>query len=199
MNRFYCYDWGTYKNSKPEPLIFEHSTKYCKGDGKCIKQIYFNTFIKDTNMMCLYNCEKIKCKNYILCNNSEPKWACDLNDGLCNNCNINYGKWKNGKIPTILNAYCPICMEEKESVQLKNCTHSLCVDCYKKCNMPIMIEPPKFPYDEINYKLYITNPYHMRWLNDTLICRYEKNLIKWNRNNMKYPSKNLMLCCMCRK
>jgi hypothetical protein len=112
---------------------------------------------------------------------------------------VNYGKWKNGKIPTLINAYCPICMEDKISVKLRNCNHSLCIDCYKKCNMPTELKPPKFPYDENVYYAYIHNPFHKRWSIDNLIYEYEKKLKKWNKNRLKYPENNLMLCCMCRK
>ena len=201
MNSFFCYDWEKYRldDDDVKPLKFSFSNKICNGNGKCIKQIYFNTFTKDINMICLHNCEKIKCKNHILCNNSQPQWICEINDGLCDECNINYGKWKNGQIPTITNAYCPICMEEKDSIKLKNCNHTICIDCYKKCNEPIQLEPPKFPYDEITYKSYIVNPFHARWYHDALIYKYERQLKRWNRNCLKYPDKNLTLCCMCRK
>lgn len=199
-NAFYYYDWPGYKDPGTiHHIAIQFRNNFCNGNGRCIKQLYFNTFTKDMKTICLYNCEKVKCRNHIICNNSEPKWAYELNDGLCNECNINHGKWKNGTIPAIFDAYCPICMETKQSVKLPRCTHSICIECYRTCNMSTVNEQPKFPYDDSTYLAYTKNPFDNRWRFDTLISTYEKKLIRWNRNKVKYPDSNLMACCICRK
>ena len=199
MEQFECYDWNLYKDvSKTKPIKFSLHNKICNGDGKCFKQNYFNTFVKDYNIICLYNCEKIKCKNNILCGNVEPEWWSATNNGLCTECNVNYGEWKHGSIPDIFNAYCPICMEDKESIKMSNCNHSTCIECYKKCNMDICIEPPIFPYNNDTELSYMKNPFNKRWTYDALIIKYEKKLIRWNKNNKIRPENYLTTCCICR-
>ena len=91
-------------------------------------------------------------------------------------------------------------MEDKESVKLDRCEHSTCISCYKKCNVDTLIEPPKFPYDDIiTYIAYIKNPYHKRWITDSLIIKYKKELFIWNYVSRKSPEPNLRACCICRK
>ena len=46
----------------------------CDGSGICLRQIYINSYEKDTEIKCNYNCEPIKCPNYLVCESLNPKW-----------------------------------------------------------------------------------------------------------------------------
>jgi hypothetical protein len=57
---------------------------------------------------------------------------------LCMNCDVMFGTWgdRRGKGYLVFydNRECPICLEIKRSVSQARCDHTLCIDCFKRCN-----------------------------------------------------------------
>ncbi len=93
----------------------------CPGDGRCLGE----------NFSCSFNCQLIPCSNYKLCQNNVHKWA--LYDSVCFSCFTCFITFKGLKGPTYINNIeCPICLETSEGVLAPNCSHSLCIDCYRK-------------------------------------------------------------------
>ena len=85
----------------------------------------------------------IKCKNYELCESVLPKWWFECKGNyLCTNCHMFFGTWKfqgqeyktgKGILEISDNLDCPICLENKRSIEQPNCEHTLCIECFKRC------------------------------------------------------------------
>lgn len=157
----------------------------------------------------------IKCKNYEICEGVLPLWwyGCKGNY-LCTNCDMKFGTWCNpvynifktgkGILPVVLNRECPICLEVKEkSVEMPNCSHTLCLECFKRCHYGDFSGKPVFPYSNaIKTKYYEDDNDDNGWMVDfPLIHTWEKETEEWyHRCNMKFNSEEyLRLCCVCRK
>ena len=86
----------------------------------------------------------IKCKNYELCNEVLPKWWFECKGNyLCTNCHMLFGTWKfqnkeyktgKGILEINDNLKCPICLEKKRGITQPNCSHTLCINCFKTCH-----------------------------------------------------------------
>ena len=86
----------------------------------------------EASCICLYT----KCKNYLLCNTDECQVVLDENEGLCVYCAVMHGKLT---IKENIKDKCILCLiPNKNGIEFANCTHHICVDCYKK----------KFIFDE---------------------------------------------------
>lgn len=150
----------------------------------------------------------IKCKNYKVCETVLPRWwfSCK-NNYLCTSCHMLFGTWGDQSGKRILkisdNAECPICLENKCSVEQPRCKHTLCIDCFKRCYYgdDNAENEPTFPYPDIEYEYYEDqdNP---KWDTDfPLIHIYNIQWDKWDddknekRNNEEYLCK----CPLCRK
>jgi len=113
----------------------------CKGDGDCFEQCglprecehashmdsgdtYFNYFKHE----CAHNCVLLKCQNFHMCGQMRPKWVLDCDNGMCNDCGVNFGRvdflGEKGD--------CPVCLENKELVRVSCTKHRFCLDCWKK-------------------------------------------------------------------
>lgn len=73
--------------------------------------------------------QKIKCKNYFLCNQMLPAWWYSVRKSyFCKECHFKYNK----ELHLKLNTYCPSCLYHKKCIQHLNCPHYLCMDCFKE-------------------------------------------------------------------
>lgn len=84
----------------------------------------------------------IKCKNYELCNATLPNWWYECKGNyLCINCHMLFGTWGSGVnrhtgkgiLPISDNLECPICLNIKRAISQPNCEHTVCIDCFKRC------------------------------------------------------------------
>ena len=115
----------------------------CSGTGECLSQTNdVNIYTKSSDYTCEHNCLPIPCDNVLVCGMQLPKWLYQCKNGLCINCDVMFGKLR-----IIESGECPVCLETTQSIIMPNCTHSMCVGCFKR----IMygeegpIDPP-FPY-----------------------------------------------------
>ena len=156
-------------------------------------------------------CEGIKCKNYILCEEILPKWWFECKGHyLCTNCDRMFGTWNSGENAHIgrgnleisNNLECPICLEIKKCISQPRCEHIVCIDCFKRCYYGERLEgEPIFPYSNIEEEYY-NDPTNPKWENDyPLIKRYNEEYNKWDdKNSEKYKKEeNLRNCPLCRK
>lgn len=77
---------------------------------------------------CPYKCKLVECHNFRLCGKKYPQHILDVHNGMCTNCAIMLGKI------TFLDKKddCPICMENKDMIQISCEKHNLCIDCWKQ-------------------------------------------------------------------
>ncbi len=77
---------------------------------------------------CHENCEPMKCHNFRLCSQTAPAQQIYAHGGMCSECAIMIGKI------TFLNKNddCPICLENKEVIQISCGKHTVCLDCWKQ-------------------------------------------------------------------
>ena len=85
---------------------------------------------------CLHNCHLVECHNYRFCKQKRPQHILDCHNGMCMDCAIMIGKIK------FLNEKddCPICMENKDMIEISCGNHKVCLDCWKQ-----MSETPDRP------------------------------------------------------
>jgi hypothetical protein len=159
----------------------------------------------------------VKCRNWELCGTALPEvW---INDYLCINCHMLFGTWgdeKTGKgvLPILESVECSICLEVKRSVELPNCDHSLCIDCFKRCCYGEPSDPePQFPYSEEVEERYREERTEAgptaedEWddyANYPLVLEYRKKEIIWERledereYKTHYAEEHLKKCPLCR-
>jgi hypothetical protein len=90
----------------------------------------------------------IKCKNYIICGCVLPNWW--YNYKGCYNCtNCLIAGFGDLKITEQLE--CPICFEVSICVIQPQCTHHVCISCFKRChfNHNNPEGEPIFPYPDV--------------------------------------------------
>ena len=123
-------------------------TSICSGKGECLTQIGTNTYDKLPGYTCSHNCSPIPCCNEIVCGSQLPPWFHGLKKAgicICINCDCQFDK----KLDVVESADCPVCLETKLSVTMPNCTHTMCVDCFKRCMYGEPDGPePQFPYND---------------------------------------------------
>jgi hypothetical protein len=179
----------------------------CNCKGECLKQTNYdlNKYEKD-NLICNHNCQPKKCPNYILCNTKAPESVFDCSHGMCINCDITFGTWKGGKgIPEIKdNTECPICLETKICITQPKCEHFTCIDCFKRCHYGDdnydKENEPKFPYDSDIEDEYYDDTENIKWTNDVLIIKYNKDWNEWDDKKRAYfqSQEYLQNCPLCR-
>lgn len=76
---------------------------------------------------CPHNCKLVECHNYKMCGEKRPQQILDSHNGMCTNCAIMFGKIN---FLGILDD-CPICMENKDMIQISCGKHNVCIDCWK--------------------------------------------------------------------
>ena len=77
---------------------------------------------------CPHKCQLIECYNFRLCGKKYPQQILDCHNGMCIGCSIMIGKVKFLDVKDD----CPICMENKDMIQISCGKHTLCIDCWKQ-------------------------------------------------------------------
>jgi len=91
---------------------------------------------------CDFNCKLIGCHNFKLCSKKGPQQYLDCHNSMCSDCAINIGKIK------FLDKKdeCPVCLENKDMIQVSCEKHNFCLDCWKQLsktpNRPIPLSCP---------------------------------------------------------
>ena len=113
----------------------------CLGNGMCLFLVN-NEYIRSDTFTCHYDCKPIQCPNYIICDNSFPKFFSFLH-GVCLYCDQNFSNW-NGILKTMDYLDCMICLKvDCTGIILQNCNHCLCVNCFKHCFAHLKCDVPK--------------------------------------------------------
>lgn len=180
----------------------------CKGDGMCLQQDdHPNKYTKNPDYVCSFNCQPVKCPNFLVCGNDDPQCILWCHAGRCYHCDLMFGKWcdssNKGNLIFIDNLEeCCICLDNnKVGVSQPKCEHYICVDCFKECYFAECdIESPPFPYDGSIEDEYDDNPDDIRWNSDPLIIlwRYYCDTEEIERNEWYNDRENLRKCPLCR-
>jgi len=175
----------------------------CPGNGECLTQTTGeNTYGKSPGYTCEHDCRPILCCNEIVCGSHLPPWFHGLKKAgicICIGCDSTFGK----KLDIVENADCPVCLETKQSVVMPNCTHSMCIGCFKRCMYGEPDEPePEFPYpSNVEDEYYEGGRDDPIWLAaHPLAIDYDAKWIAWDDNRQeKYEKEqNLRHCPYCR-
>ena len=121
----------------------------CTGDGTCIQQCScecYDEIDETTDKIhevctcghrehngncpnnCLHNCQVVECHNYRMCKQKRPQRILWCHNGMCIDCAVSIGKIKFLDIKDD----CPICMENKEVVEITCRKHNICLECWKE-------------------------------------------------------------------
>jgi len=97
----------------------------CTGLGDCLEQKNLTEYYISH---CVHKCQLVECHNYRLCGEKRPKWLLNCDRGMCKGCAIHIGKIK------FLDKKgdCPICLENKDVIEINCARHNVCLDCWKK-------------------------------------------------------------------
>ncbi len=176
----------------------------CSGRGECLEQNCDSSipalYVKYKDTTCEHNCEPVKCPNFAMCGEADPKWVLSCHDGRCLYCNMFFGK--NLAFPEEPQE-CPICLETKPSVVQPNCSHTVCIDCFKRSrfNGPPRTGEPQFPYPDLEDEYFETgNESSNPMFFDPLVMKYNEDWNRWdNAWQESYTREgNLRKCPMCR-
>jgi len=152
----------------------------------------------------------IKCKNHELCGTVLPDWWWEVKGKyICTNCDCMFGTWGTGAdahtgkgvLEIKDSVECPICLEDKRGISQSNCSHYLCIGCFKRCYYGEESSQPAFPYPEIEDE-YDADPYNPKWISEyPLLINYGLAMDVWEKTtNEKYKKEeNLRSCPLCRK
>ena len=90
---------------------------------------------------CLHNCQLVECHNFRMCEQKRPQNILDCYNGMCNECAIMIGKIK------FLDEKddCPICMENKDMIEITCGKHTICFQCWKRMSETTKTYPLKCP------------------------------------------------------
>jgi hypothetical protein len=140
----------------------------------------------------------IKCKNYQVCGAILPKWWFSCKECyLCTNCDMMFGKALEF-IGTI--EECVICLDCQPGMTQPNCTHAICVSCFKRCYGYCNDDAgqPTFPYTAAIEHEYDKDPNNPKWQTDyPLLQVYEAEWILWD--DAKYlETQRTARCPLCR-
>ena len=172
----------------------------CDGKGRCLLEDQDNKkiFTKNRNFNCKYKCVTFPCANYVVCENLAPKYILRSNKGLCEHCLYCFGH-----LVFSAEDECPLCFETKVFVKEKNCDHTVCIDCFKRCKSPPYWNDPKpvFPYSSKVREKYEYTYDLPKWLNDPLIVKYKEDTEKWYlERKLRYEEEAYLRACpFCRK
>lgn len=98
----------------------------------------FDIYCKET---CDFNCQLVQCHNFKMCNKKRPQWLLFTHGGMCVDCAVNYGKIKFLDVKDD----CPICMENKDMIEISCGKHCVCIDCWKQLSESQTCIPMKCP------------------------------------------------------
>jgi hypothetical protein len=98
----------------------------------------FNVYCKEE---CRFNCQLIECYNFRICKQKTPQWLLYAHNGMCTYCAINLGKIRFLETKDD----CPICMENKDMIEISCEKHKVCLDCWKQLSESQTCIPMKCP------------------------------------------------------
>lgn len=77
--------------------------------------------------ICPHKCKLVECHNYRLCGQKCPQKLLNSHNGMCMDCAIMIGRIK------FLNenGHCPICLGNKDMIEISCGKHKVCLDCWK--------------------------------------------------------------------
>lgn len=180
--------------------------RICTGNGDCLEQncdpSINSVYVKYRDMTCEHNCEPVKCPNFAVCGEALPRWVLGCHGGRCWRCNDRFGK--NLTFPDEP-VECPVCMEVKLSVIQPNCTHMMCLDCFKRMQIdgPPRTGQPAFPYpdreDEYFDYFDISGGQHPLYY-DPLVLKFNADCERWEEEWCEKwrAEENLRKCPLCR-
>lgn len=174
--------------------IKKMNNNVCIGDGMCLAQDSNNEYVK--KLECEYNCEPVKCPNFVVCGSINPLCILNCHRRLCTNCDSMFGTWQSGHGILNLrdNIECCICLETKIGISYPRCDHYICIDDFKRC---FYVNEPVFPYSSDVEDEYYEDPDNQKWLNDELIQKYIYDCEEYEQN--QYTDDNLRKCAYCRR
>lgn len=197
-----CLGSGTHTAMPNIPHTQSTTLHGCSGDGSCLTQTTnCNTYGRNPEFTCVRNCEPMKCPNFQVCGTYAPEWYFRCHHGRCQPCNMKFGK--NLVFPEEPQE-CPICFDTGPSVIQPNCTHSVCIDCFKRTRVdgPPRTGEPQFPYPDREDEYFDHDPFQPPHPleNDPLVVRYHAAWERWdNEWNANYNAEqHLRRCPMCR-
>ena len=145
----------------------------------------------------------MKCINYEIC---QTEFGCIAFKGICACCSIFFNKHKFNIFVNV--EECPICYDDnKKSVNLFNCSHKMCIDCFRKLNYELkenevtqlIPQEPAFPYPELHSQ-YLMSSNDEKWYIDPKIVEYIDEWDKWDslffETQIKFIKRE---CPLCRK
>lgn len=119
-------------------------TQNCTGNGECFEQSCCHDNEQDSEVCvsedrnhilyfsredhCSHNCKLIECHNYRLCKQKRPQYLLTAHGGMCVDCAMMIGKI----IFLDEKADCPVCLENKDMVQISCEKHRVCLQCWKR-------------------------------------------------------------------
>ena len=175
------------------------TTKNCSGKGECLNQCGHTSdcnepYHKRDDMTCEFNCQPMKCPNYLVCGDVAPKWYYACHWGTCWDCKNRFGKQR---VLEFSEDECPVCLETKTCVNMLNCSHKQCIDCFKRCQYGEKKLRPEFPlpedkWDDYEEGLLDNHPLIVKWQDDCNKLDHEESY-QYNREE------NLRCCSLCRK
>jgi hypothetical protein len=179
-------------------------SRVCSGSGDCLQQTDLcGGYGKYADTTCEHNCQPIKCPNFAVCGDMCPQWYLDCHGGRCWQC-----KWRFGKNLTFKEEpeECPVCMDTAPCVVQPDCSHAVCISCFKRCRFdgPPKAEEPPFPYPDQEDEYFDWDPIqgvqHPLY-NDPLVVAWHDDLTRLgNEWSYRYRNEeNLRKCPICRK
>lgn len=176
--------------------------RVCNGNGSCLTQTTdCNTYGKDPDFTCTHDCQPVKCPNFALCGDISPQWYLRCHGGRCVRCKTWFEKDLTFPQEDL---DCPICLETKPCVVQPNCTHVVCIECFKRMRVdgPPPIGQPQFPYPDREDEYFDHLPLQPRHPldSDPLVVKYHRDYERWEeeRGRQWIAEEHLRKCPMCR-
>jgi hypothetical protein len=176
--------------------------RVCTGNGSCLTQTTdCNTYGKDPDFTCTHDCQPVKCPNFAVCGDIAPQWYLRCHGGRCVQCKTRFGKDLTFPQEDL---DCPICFETKPCVVQPNCTHVVCIKCFKRMRVdgPPRTGQPQFPYPDREDEYFDHLPLQPRHPldSDPLVVKYHRDYERWEeeRGRQWVAEEHLRKCPMCR-
>jgi hypothetical protein len=171
----------------------------CDGSGLCLT----------TKLVCHSGCTRRECPNTLICQNQEPQFILDFNNGVCNDCATHFGR--SVENPTASNPIlqfkddvdCPVCFQHLMGAKNPRCNHELCLKCLKAIywyddSFEDLVPRPQFPHPDQEDEYYEAPEL---FIHDQLVNMWKKQIGSWNEERIWYVMHNkkyLKHCPICR-